>query len=159
MSFSYNTPLLTTQLPQSIDFPTEPEALNETLVDTYKRTVTAVNTKQDGYYLLQETGNFQRYFRPDDPLRFRDGYRYVIDVVKSNGGFPIAPGGPYTLTPDPILFFTMLTNIYATVTDTSGKMHDVHWPDLWVLLPDVFIVNSDPLPWTQCQIVLEYVKE
>lgn len=159
MSFSSNPPLVTTQLPLSIDFPTDEKGLNETLSETYKRTVTAVNTKQDGFYMLQETGNFQRYFNPDDPLKFRSGYRFVIDVVKDNGGVPIPVGGPHVLTPIPVIFLTMLTNIYATVTDSAGKMHEVPYPDLYVILPDIFITNSDPLPWTQCQIVLEYLKE
>jgi len=158
MSVSSNQPLVTTQLPISIDFPPEFDEFHETITDVYKRIVSAVNTKQDGYYLSQETGNFQRYFITTNPLGFRQGYRFVIDVVDFNGG-NIAAGQTVNVTHVPPFFWTMLTNIYATVTDTSGKMYAPVYPDLYTQLPVVVIKNSGALPWTQCQIVLDYLKE
>ena len=156
MSYSSNQPLVSNQLPISIEFPLEQGRLVETITDTYKRTVSAINTKADGLYTLNETASFKQYFS-SQPNFFRSGYRYVYDVVSENGGNIGA--GSTVIFPTGIAGMTMLTDIYGTAKTSGNKFFGINYPDVYIQGTNVVFTNPEPSILTQAQIVLEYLKE
>lgn len=84
MTFSSDQSLNTNQLPISLNInPNEPN-YEEILLLYLRRIANAVNTKQSGLHLLQETANFEQYFGTT-PQQNRNGYRTTFDLVALNG--------------------------------------------------------------------------
>ncbi len=86
MTFSSDAPLQANQLPISMEIPTDPKQLQETLSLHLKRITNAVNSKEGSVYPLQEFSTFQQYFTLNDPNQYRNGYRTTFDLVALFGG-------------------------------------------------------------------------
>lgn len=158
MSFSSNQPLLSNQLPISIEFPLDPNRLSETLTDSYKRTVNAINSKVSGLFQSVETATFQQYFSAT-PNFYRSGYRYVFDMIALNGGVNIPGSATVTVTNSFLTSISMLTDIYGTATTVGGKMFGINYPNVYVTGNTLTFVNPEATALKQCQIVIEYLKE
>lgn len=98
MTFSSDPSLNTNQLPVSFDIrPEEPE-YDTTLLLYIRRIANAVNTKESGLFLLQETASFGQWFG-SSPQQNRDAYRTTFDLVSLNGGVILPGTTPIPLTP------------------------------------------------------------
>ncbi len=114
MSFSSDQPLLSNQLPISVELPRDDtELLVETLELLYKRIANSANTKVGSLYNLQEVANFNQYFTPQatvtttgNAFAYRPGYRKTFEIGA------IAPGATLT-TAHGITGITALTQIYG----------------------------------------------
>lgn len=84
MSYSSDPALQTNQLPISIDLPEDQKQLRETLTDSYKRTVDAMNYKIGGLFSLQEVADFERWFTVGKPGNTRNGYRKTFELETGN---------------------------------------------------------------------------
>ena len=128
----------------------------------------AVNLKDTGYYITDETANGQLYF-PDPALdsttaklpTFRNVFRKVIDfgALLNNAAKPIAHG--ITITPD-----ISFTRIYATATDPSTSFIPIPYAsstaadivELSVNATHVTITTgSDRTGYTTTYVVLEWI--
>lgn len=86
MAFSNDPAVQSNQLPISLDIPSDPKQLKETLSLLFKRVINAVNTKEGGVYSLQENANFAQYYTLGNPNQYRNAYRTTFDLVNLNGG-------------------------------------------------------------------------
>jgi hypothetical protein len=113
MTFSSDNPLNTNQLPISLDVNPDEQNFHSVLLLYLRRIANAVNTKESGLFLLQETASFEQYFT-SSPQQTRNGYRLTVDLVALNGGN--IPTGVTTVT------LTPLTQPPAI----SGYLYPVH---------------------------------
>lgn len=86
MAFSSDPAVQSNQLPISLDIPSDPKQLQETLSLLFKNIINTVNTKEGGIYSLQENANFAQYYTLGNPNQFRNAYRTTFDLVSLNGG-------------------------------------------------------------------------
>lgn len=84
MTFSSDQSLNTNQLPVSLNVNPEEADFQSILVLYLRRIANAVNTKQSGLYLLQETATFSQIFGKT-PQQNRNTYRTTFDLVALNG--------------------------------------------------------------------------
>jgi hypothetical protein len=172
MSFSSDNPLITNQLPISFEFPPDQKDIRETISLIYKRIANSVNSREGGLYTVQETFCSQQFFTPGNPQRFRNVYRKVIDF----GALPAAAGttsipheiGGDAVTPIPNTY--IFTRIYAVARSAIGTV--------WIPIPYVIPGTTDNVniyvdalnvniqvstanysSYTQCYVILEYIKE
>lgn len=156
MSFSSDQPLLSNQLPISVEFPKDQVRFLETLSLLYKRIADSVNKKEGSLYLLQELANFQQFFTQGDPQRTRNGYRktFILD--------------PSTLTFNHnITGISQITNYWA-IANTAADFRKVPYVDVTnvtnqismrVTTTQVIITNGATAPAiTGGLVILEYVK-
>lgn len=138
MTFSSDQPLVSNQLPLSIDFP-DPSTkdFSNELSLAYKRIADSVNYKESALYTLQEVANFQRFFPnqsgfTDNTFNLRNGYRTTFDMVKLNGA-NIAVG---------------VTNLVLTSSTEPPAINGVLYPTRGVggaVANSVFYFVNDPL--------------
>lgn len=177
MSFSSDRPLLSNQLPLSIEFPNPDEKkFIEVLTLIYKRIANSVNSKEGALYNLQELASYNQFFSYSvpatftvDPNRFRNGYRTTFDLVSLNGG-PIPAGVTalvLTSTSEPPLIngITIPTNGYGAATIAGPQYIFINDPDVYVRFDntnpaaqEVVITNNSGSDLTQCYWVMEYLK-
>lgn len=163
--FSSNQPLVTNQLPISVDFPRDQDDFIDTITLLYKRIANAVNTKDGALYLTQELANYQQFFTPNDPQTLRNVYRKVIN-------FGVLPNAGAKAVPHGINFTTQctMTRMYGTATDNVNLLY-IGLPFVEVAVPanghiqlsvDATNVNvttsSNRSNFTICYVILEYVK-
>jgi len=157
MSFTSDNPIQINQLPISVDFNVEdPDQLKWLLEQNYKRTVSAVNTKEGAFYLLQELGNFKQWYTRNDPLRNRNVYRFVFDLVGLNGG-NIGPGATVAFNHN-ISNLTNTALIYASCTSDVPEYFTVVYPDVRLNATQVVFTNPTANNLTQVDVVAEYLK-
>jgi len=177
MSYSSDQPLLSNQLPVSIDFPApeSPEFLNMLSI-IYKRTVASMNLKEGSLYPLQETASFIQYFRYSDPAtftpdpnNFRSGYRTTFDLVALNGGVAIPVGNTVlaltaTTTPPLINGILIPTRGYGAAT-IAGPIYVFFGTDFFVRFNNTVpgaqtlrVTNNAGAALTQAYFVMEYLK-
>jgi len=156
MSFSSDPALLSNQLPISIDFPLDPSLLRNTLTESYKREVNAINSKISGLFTLVESANFNQYYSAS-PNIFRSGYRRVFDLVQLNGGNIPASA---TVTINNVASSVVeLTDLYGAATTTGNKKFGINYPYVYIQGNNLVFVNPEATPLTQCRIVMDYLKE
>lgn len=166
MSISSDQPLLSNQLPESLDFTFDNDPI-QSMGLYLKRTANILNTKQGGIYLPIENANFNQFFTPNEPFVLRNGYRKLFDMVALNGG-PLAPGANYSF-PHGIMGITMFTRIYGTATNSDTPVSYLPLPyvpdapnrgiTIWFDPTDVNIsIGSTQTALTQCYIIGEYLK-
>lgn len=85
MTFSSDPATNTNQLPISLDVNPDEENFYPILLLYLRRVANAVNTKESGLFLLQETASFEQWFSTT-PQTIRNGYRTTFDFVALNGG-------------------------------------------------------------------------
>lgn len=168
MGFSSDQPLLSNQLPISVQLADDNEEMVlddvvETLELLYKRIANAVNTKEGALYVPQEVATFQSYFTAGNPQVFRNVYRKTIDFgALPNAGLKSVPHG---------ITFTSAcssTRIYGSATDPVNLIY-IPLPfssptlnqniKLTVDATNVNITTAiDYSAFTRCTIVIEFTK-
>lgn len=122
----------------------------------------ALNLKDSAYYVLQEFVNGQQFFSTDpaNPLAFRSDFRLVLNI----GALP--PGITVTAHNLAVTTAWTFTRIYGVGSDTVNLLY---YPIPWAgaaaayisIIVDgtnVTIDNQSGVTFTQCIVVLEYLK-
>lgn len=78
---SSDNALIVNPLPISESVPSDSKQMQSFLDYQFRRIANSVNGKESALYLLQELGCFKSYFTSSDPLKFRNVYRFNMDVV------------------------------------------------------------------------------
>ncbi len=165
MTFSSNLPLDTNQLPASLDVDPKDPNFQSILILFLRRISSAVNTKESGLFLLQEIGNFERWFGAT-PQQTRDGYRTTFDLVALNSG-PIGVGTIniiLTSITQPPLINGYLNPIhgFGGAKDTSGLSYFINDPSLYIRYNNstntIIIQNNTGNALTQCYWCMQYLK-
>lgn len=170
MTLSSDNPLNTNQLPISLDVnPDEPE-FQSILLLYLRRVANAVNTKESGLFLLQETANFEQWFG-STPQQNRNAYRTTIDVVALNlfiNAATTIPTGATSLAltslTQPILIKGYLFPVqgFGGAVDTTGLSYFINDPSIYIRYQGstntIIIQNNTGNALTWCVFALEYLK-
>lgn len=171
MSFSSDNPLQTNQVPTSQEFPA-PDHVNfiDTLSLSYKRLASAINTKENSLYLLQETASFNQYFTTNNPQQNRNVYRSVFDMVSLNGG-AIGINTKASFAHN-ITGINSPTNLYGAATTSTANYISLPYISvktesdeiqIYATATDIVLVTGATIDGgdnslTQAYIVFEYTK-
>jgi hypothetical protein len=171
MTISSNQPLNTNQLPVSLDVNPQEANFESILLLYLRRVANAVNTKESGLRLLQETANFQQWYQIGNPQQNRNGYLTTIDLVFLNGGN--IPTGSTSLvlaapTPGPatqppaIVGYLYPVQGFGGAVDTTGLSYFLNDPSIYVRYQastnTIIIQNNSGNALTWCVWVMEYLK-
>lgn len=166
MTISSNQPLNTNQLPVSLDVNPEDKDFQNILLLYLRRVANAVNTKESGLRLLQETANFQQWFQSGNPQQNRSGYLITVDFVALNGGNIPTGTTNITLTsstqPAIINGFLYPIPSWGGATDTAGLSYFPNDPDVYVRYnssTNTFVIqNNTANAMTWFVWVMQYLK-
>jgi hypothetical protein len=166
MSLSSNQPLNTNQLPISLDVNPEDKGFQDILLLYLRRVAQAVNTKESGLFLLQETANFEQWYQTANPGQNRNGYRLTADLVVLNGGN--IPTGTTSLVlssstqPQNITGYLYPVQGFGGAVDTTGLSYFLNDPSIYVRYQastnTIVIQNNSGNALTWCVWVMEYLK-
>jgi hypothetical protein len=166
MSLSSNQPLNTNQLPISLDVNPEDKGFQDILLLYLRRVAQAVNTKESGLFLLQETANFEQWYQTANPQQNRNGYRTTADLVLLNGGN--IPTGTTSLVlssstqPQNITGYLYPVQGFGGAVDTTGLSYFLNDPSIYVRYQNstntIVIQNNSGNALTWCVWVMEYLK-
>lgn len=164
-SFIPTTELLDVSQIYSVDV-NSPE-FKELLVRLYQalNKISLITTNKDsGYYVEEEFVNSQQYFNPTDPspLKTRGVFRRTYNIG--------ALGAGATSTAHNLVITTAwkFTRIYGTASDTVNLLYyPIPWAsaagatniEIYVDNTNIVITNNSGVAFTDCYVVLEYVKE
>lgn len=166
MSLSSNQPLNTNQLPVSLDVDPNDKDFENILLLYLRRVANAVNTKQSGLFLLQETASFEQYYQIGNPQQTRNGYRITVDLVFLNGGnIPVGSTGivlSSSTQPQNINGFLYPVHGFGGAIDTAGISYFPNDAAIYVRYQNstntIFIQNNSGNALTWCVWVMEYLK-
>lgn len=171
MTFSSDPALNTNQLPISLDVNPDEKDFNSILLLYLRRIANAVNTKENGLFLLQETAPFEQWFQTANPQQNRNAYRITADLVALNGG-NIGAGatslvlvgptpGPQT-QPPAIIGYMFPVQGFGGAVDTGGLSYFLNDPQVYVRYQastnTIIITNNSGNDLTWCVWVQEYLK-
>ena len=109
---------ITSYVPSDIILPEDPQELVRVLTDTLKTIIDALNDKDIGHYnTTVRSINGQKFFTPNDPQRFRNVFRKVIDLGGLNDFTAVNPQNVahgITITAD-----LEIVRLYGACTDPS----------------------------------------
>lgn len=164
MAFSSDSPLLSNQLPISVEFPEDPKELSRILDLLYKRIANSVNSKEGALYVPQEVAAFQQYFASaTNPLQFRPVYRRVVifgalpNTALKSVAHGIAFGTTFSATriygaaSDPVNFI-YLPLPYASPTAANNIELNVDATNVNIT------TGSNRTAFTICTVVIEFMK-
>ena len=165
MSTSDNS-LFTNQLPISLDVDKDDEEFSSILLLYLRRVANAVNTKENGLYLLQETANFEQWYQIANPGQNRNAYRLTADLILLNGGNISTGSTSLTLStstqPIKINGYLYPVQGFGGALDTSGISYFLNDPSVYVRYKSstntITIVNNSGNALTWCVWVMEYLK-
>lgn len=170
MSFSSDQPLLSNQLPISVELPRDNnDLLVETLELLYKRIANSTNSKVGGLYNLVENAAFQQYFSPQatvtatgNAFAYRDVYRKTFEIGA------IAAGATLT-TAHGITGLVALTNVYGAVVTNVVDYRAIPYVSATAVNTQIsvrvdgtnfIIVNGAAAPAiTSGSLVIEFLKQ
>lgn len=166
MTFSSNNPLNTNQLPISLDVDPKEDHFEDILLLYLRRVANAVNTKESGLYLLQETANFEQWFQTANPQQNRNAYRITADLVALNGGAIGAGTTPLVLTsstqPPNINGYLYPVHGFGGALSAAGISYFLNDPAVFVRYQHstntITIQNNSGSNLTWCVWVQEYLK-
>ncbi len=166
MTISSDNPLQTNQLPVSLDVNPDEPGFQSTLILYLRRIASAVNTKENGLFLLQETAPFEQWFTIGDPGQNRNAYRITADLVFLNGGNIPVGATSLVLTPTTqpmqINGYMFPVQGFGGAVDTGGISYFLNDPDLYVRYQastnTIIIQNNTGNALTWCVFVTEYLK-
>lgn len=177
MTFSSDNPLNTNQLPISLDVNPDEKDFGSILLLYLRRIANAVNTKESGLFLLQETAPFEQWFQIGSPGQNRNAYRLTIDLVYLNdqiNSIPTIPIGstPLILNADPLMppvteplpveGYLYPVQGFGGAVDTAGTSYFLNDPDVYVRYNGstntITITNNTGNALTWCVFVMEYLK-
>jgi hypothetical protein len=166
MTFSSDPALNTNQLPISLDVDPEEKNFQSILLLYLRRVANAVNTKENGLFLLQETASFEQWYQIANPQQNRNGYRTTVDLVNLNGA-----NIPTGITNIVLSSSTQPTNIngylypvqgFGGAIDTSGISYFLNDPNVYIEYNNstntIIINNNSGNALTWCVWVMEYLK-
>lgn len=166
MTFSSDNPLNTNQLPVSLEVNPEDRDFSSILILYLRRIANAVNTKESGLFLLQETASFEQWFQTANPQQNRNGYRSTFDLVALNAG-NIPPGvtnivlSPTTQPPQ-INGYMFPVQGFGGAKDTTGISYFPSDPNVTITYRNstntIRITNNTGNDLTWCVWVMEYLK-
>jgi len=166
MTLSSNQALNTNQLPVSLDVNPNDKEFGNILLLYLRRIANAVNTKENGLFLLQETASFEQWYQEGNPQQNRNGYRITADLVSLNGGN--IPTGSTSLIlssstqPASISGYLYPVQGFGGAVDTAGLSYFLNDPDIYVRYQSstntIVIQNNSGNALTWCVYVLEYLK-
>lgn len=166
MTSSSNQSLNTNQLPISLDVnPNEGEFQNILLL-YLRRVANAVNTKESGLFLLQETANFEQWYQLGNPQQNRSGYRLTMDLVALNAGNIPTGATNIVLTtstqPMAVSGYLYPTEGFGGAVDTTGLSYFLNDPSIYVRYKGstntVTIQNNSGNALTWCVWSQSYLK-
>ncbi len=159
MSFSSNEPQIFNQSPLTINLPSlKDERLFLNILSSLLRgLVNNINSKEGGLYTLQEKGNSEQFYIQGNPQRFRNVYRKAFDFVQLNGA-NIGASASINFTHN-ITSLVESAGIYAHCTAVDGRRFTSVFPDVWTDSTDVYFINPIAVELSQCDVVLNYLKE
>ena len=165
MTFSSDNPLNTNQLPISLDVNPDEQNFHSVLLLYLRRIANAVNTKESGLFLLQETASFEQYFT-SSPQQTRNGYRTTVDLVALNAGN--IPTGTTTLAltgstqPTAINGYLYPVHGFGGAVDITGESYFPSDPNITISFngsTNTFtILNNTGNALTWLVFALEYLK-
>lgn len=172
MTSSSDNPLNTNQLPISLDVNPQEEGFQDILLLYLRRIANAVNTKENGLFLLQETANFEQWFTPADPQQNRNAYRLTTDLVALNlainasGTIPMGTTNNLALstTSVPVAPIGYLYPVqgFGGAIDSAGNSYFPSDPKVTIFYTSstntFTIINNTGTALTQCYFVMEYLK-
>ncbi len=166
MTFSSDASLNTNQLPVSLDVNPNDKGFDNILMLYLRRVANAVNTKESGLYLLQETANFEQWYQIGKPQQNRNAYRITVDLVFLNGGNIPTGSTPLVLSsstqPKIINGYLYPVQGFGGAVDTGGLSYFLNDPDLYVRYQSstntIIIQNNTGNALTWCVWVMEYLK-
>lgn len=169
---SSDNSLLVNALPLSESIPKEPERLAPYLDSHLRRVANAVNGKESALYPLLETGCFKSYFTTGEPLKFRNVYRFNMDMVDENGG-NLLPAMTYSFAHG-ITGISAPTLLVGTGTTTEATPRFIPIPfvptgtvstnpqeaiQLHATATNIVVTMGPDAPTlSQCYILFEYTK-
>jgi hypothetical protein len=166
MTASSNQPLNTNQLPISLDVNPEDKDFGNILLLYLRRVANAVNTKESGLFLLQESANFGQWYQIGNPQQNRNAYRITSDLVNLNGG-NIATGSTSIVLssstqPANIMGYLYPVQGFGGAIDTAGLSYFLNDPSVYVRYNNstntIIIQNNSGNALTWCVWVMEYLK-
>lgn len=166
MTFSSNQSLNSNQLPISLDVNPEDKEFQNILLLYLRRVANAVNTKENGLFLLQETANFEQWYQIGNPQQNRNAYRITVDLVFLNGG-NIATGTTNIVLsgatqPQNILGYRYPVQGFGGAVDTAGRSYFLNDPSIYIRYQNstntIVIQNNSGNALTWCTWVAEYLK-
>jgi hypothetical protein len=177
MTFSSDPALNTNQLPISLDVNPDEKDFNSILLLYLRRIANAVNTKENGLFLLQETAPFEQWFQNGNPQQNRNAYRVTLDLVALNlflnsvstipvGTTPLAltgpPASPPFTQPPIIIGYLYPVQGFGGAVDAGGLSYFLNDPDIYVRYQastnTIIIQNNSGSALTWCVFVMEYLK-
>jgi hypothetical protein len=166
MTISSNPSLNTNQLPISLDVNPEDQEFGNILLLYLRRVASAVNTKESGFFLLQETASFEQWYQLNNPQQNRNGYRTTIDLVALNGtSIPIGTTNLVLSSitqPQSIDGYLYPVQGFGGAIDTPGLSYFLNDPLIYVRFNSstqtITIQNNSGSALTSCIYVLEYLK-
>lgn len=166
MTFSSNQSLNTNQLPVSLDVNPEDKDFDNILLLYLRRVANAVNTKENGLFLLQETASFEQWYQVGNPQQNRNGYRTTIDLVSlNNGNIPVGSTSlvlSSVTQPTSIDGYLYPVQGFGGAIDTAGLSYFLNDPSIYVRYQastnTIIITNNSGNALTSCVWVLEYLK-
>ena len=166
MSLSSNQPLLSNQLPESLDYEFQDNPILS-IQQYLRRTANIMNTKIGGYFVPMENANFEQFFTPGTPFVFRNGYRQLFDLVALNSGVIPNDGATHSFAHG-ITGITTFTRIYGTATTSTPTYLPLPYAsntannniEIWFDNTNVNIIVGMAVVsnLTQCYIIGEYLK-
>ena len=166
MTFSSNESLNTNQLPISLDVNPDEKGFESILLLYLRRVASAVNTKENGLFLLQETASFEQWYQVGNPQQNRNGYRITVDLVMLNGGN--IPAGTTnivlssTTQPMNITGYLYPVQGFGGAVDTTGLSYFLNDPSIYIRYQNstntIIIQNNSGNALTWCVWVMEYLK-
>jgi len=166
MTISSDPALNTNQLPISLDVNPEEKDFQNILLLYLRRIANAVNTKENGLFLLQETANFEQWYQVGNPQQNRNAYRTTADLVVLKGGN--IPTGSTSLVlsaatqPQNINGYLYPVQGFGGAVDTNGLSYFLNDPSIYVRYQastnTIIIQNNSGNALTWCVWVMEYLK-
>ena len=158
MSVSSNQPLVSNQLPLTIDLPKEEKELREFFTDYLRRNSNIMNTKEGALYQPTELANYKQLYTRNNNQKLRNGYRKLFDMVTLNAA-NIGAGATVSF-PHNISGIAGTLIIYANCTSTVPNYFSVMgYPNVYLDSTTVYFTNPTAQILTQCDVVAEYVKQ
>lgn len=166
MTYSSNIPLDTNQLPISLDVNPKDRDFENILLLYLRRVANAVNTKESGMFLLQETANFEQWYQTGNPQQNRNAYRLTSDLVLLNGAN--IPTGSTSLVlssstqPMSVTGYLYPVQGFGGALDTNGISYFLNDPSIYIRYNSstntIIITNNSGNALTWCIWVAEYLK-
>ncbi len=177
MTLSSDPILNTNQLPISLDVDLEDPRYQSILSLYLRRVANAVNTKESGLFLLQETASFEQWFNATTQTsgtnqQNRNGYRLTTDLVALNlvinGLATIPPGTTSNLqltantTPRAPTNDLYPVHGFGGAKDTAGIYYFPSDPNVTISFNSstntYIVVNNTGNALVQLYFVIEYLK-